>query len=215
MTFEQALHRLSAFEAEIPRLYASPLTDYRGRVIDAKTVRAYLDHEKYRFAEVASMLPPPSSAGMRLLDVGIAYGFLASLIQSDEAWKCEGLELEENISVYCGFAKAKGIKIHPGKLGLKLLPFGDGVFHGILFSEVLEHLRLSPAIILDEFRRILAPTGCLILTTPNIARLTNILKLITGRNVLEEFPDHVKSENITEHLTHIREYTMGELEILL
>lgn len=123
--------------------------------------------------------------------------------------------MEENIPVYCAFAKERDIPIHAGKLGIQPLSFASESFDAIIFSEVLEHLRLSPRLIFGELRRILAPKGFLILSTPNMARLTHLLKLLAGRNPCEKFPLDVVSENVTEHLTHIREYTMGEVTELL
>ncbi|MDD2710333.1 MAG: class I SAM-dependent methyltransferase [Verrucomicrobiae bacterium] len=211
----ETLRQLRAFAAEIPALYPAPAADYRGRVIDASTVRAYLNHEAARFAEIAAFLPPPPHPKARLLDIGTAYGFLPVLLNQTTAWQCEGLEMEENIPVYCRFAQARKLAIHAGRLGPAPLPFPDNAFDAILFSEVLEHLRLSPALVLRELRRILAPGGFLLLTTPNVARLANLIKLLLQRNILEEFPENIESENITEHLTHIREYTMGEVCSLL
>jgi SAM-dependent methyltransferase len=45
------------------------------------------------------------------------------------------------------------------------LPFSDGAFNTVLCTEVLEHLH-TPSLALKEMRRVLAPGGKLILTTP-------------------------------------------------
>ncbi len=215
MNKTDALRMLGSFEDDLGRLYGQSASDYRGRVVEVDSVQAYLRAERHRFVEVASLLPASPRPGARLLDVGIAYGFLAALVDSKEGWKAEGLEIAENIPVYCAFAKDRGIPVHAGKLGVTPLPFADGTFDAVVFSEVLEHLRLSPKLVFGELRRILAPGGFLIVTTPNMARLTPLLKLLAGRNPHEAFPEDVVSENITEHLTHIREYTMGEVMGLL
>lgn len=214
ISIEQALQRLHSLEPEISRLYAGPVPDYRGRIVDAGSVRRYFISEQRRMAEVAALLPDLPADGARLLDVGIAYGFLPVLLQAESSWHCEGLELAENIPVYCALARHHGIPLHPGKLGATPLPFPDGSFQAVIFSEVIEHLRLSPLLVLRELRRLLKPGGWLILTTPNMARFAHWTKLLFGQNPLEAFPD-VATENITEHLTHIREYTMGELRELL
>jgi len=215
MTNYRALELLDSFAMDIPNLYPKPRLDYRGRVVNVQSVKQYLMTERHRLAEIAAMLPDPPVHGARLLDVGIAYGFLPVLLKQDKNWRCEGLELPENIPAYCAFAQEHGIIVHPGKLGMEPLPFPDTSFHAIIFSEVLEHLRLAPPLIFQELKRLLANRGFLIVTTPNIARLTNIMKLIAGRNPMEPFPENVISENITDHLTHIREYTMAELTGLL
>ena len=215
ISIDRALQQLLSFEQEIPRLYSATTTDYRGRVIDAASIRRYLLAEQRRMAEAAALLPDPPEAGARLLDVGTAYGFLPVLLKTSGKWQCEGLELAENIPVYSAFARAHAIPLHAGKLGVTPLPFPDASFQAIVFSEVLEHLRLSPSLVFKELRRLLADNGFLLVTTPNVARLTNIVKLLFGRNPSEPFPKNVVTDNITEYLTHIREYTMGELRELL
>jgi SAM-dependent methyltransferase len=214
VSIRQALQCLESFEKVIDRLYSTENPDYRGRQISKESVRHYLDHERFRFAEILSLLPDPLPGGGRLLDVGTAYGFMPAVLQQETAWKSEGLEMTENISVYCAFAQDREIPIHEGKLGASPLPFPDQSFSAILFSEVLEHLRISPQRVFRELYRLLKPKGFLIVTTPNFARLSNVLKMGVGKNPLEPFPD-VDTENVTEYLTHIREYTMGELKSLV
>ncbi len=210
ISYSHALSRLQAFEAEIPRLYPESQTDYRGRKVDASSVARYLHVERHRFAEIASAMPSPKKGEDRLLDVGIGYGFLPALLKED-GWKCEGLDVAENIPVYGAFARSHDIPIHSGRIGVAPLPFPEASFHAVIFSEVLEHLRLSPHLVFHQIHRVMHGHGTLLLTTPNVARLTNILKLVLGYNVLEEFPESMESENATELLTHVREYAMREV----
>ena len=214
MTYEQALRWLRVEAAEITSLYPQPRPDYRGRAVTADTVRNYLETEKRRFAEVVSLLPKIPHEGARLLEVGIAYGFIAALAKAS-GWEAEGIEVPENVPVYCAFARHHGIPIHPGKLGVEQLHLPDASYEAVVFSEVLEHLRLSPGIVFRELHRILSPGGCLLVTTPNAARIVNVAKLLLGRNVAEAFPEDAACENATELLTHVREYTMREVRASL
>ncbi|MBT2509055.1 class I SAM-dependent methyltransferase [Streptomyces sp. ISL-98] len=59
------------------------------------------------------------------------------------------------------------------------LPFGNGAAQAILFSEVIEHL-VDPDSALDELRRVLAPGGHLMLSTPNLAAWYNRALLLAG-----------------------------------
>ncbi len=67
----------------------------------------------------------------------------------------------------------KGEGIEAMKIDLeKPLPFPEGSFDGVLFSEGIEHLDAQVRS-LQEMARILKPGGVLIVTTPNILNLAN------------------------------------------
>ncbi len=59
------------------------------------------------------------------------------------------------------------------------LPFGDGVFDVVACLEGIEHLR-HPYAFVEECHRLLRPGGRLILSTPNILKLTSRLKFLLG-----------------------------------
>lgn len=91
-------------------------------------------------------------------------------------------------------------------------PFADNFFDLVLCTEVLEHLPQSPAHALSESRRVAKPGGHLLVTTPNIARLINRIKLLLGKNV--SYPlSHILEEDNMYH-RHNREYTLSELAAL-
>ncbi|MHC4606910.1 MAG: class I SAM-dependent methyltransferase, partial [Planctomycetota bacterium] len=75
------------------------------------------------------------------------------------------------------------------------LPFPDGSFDGVIFSEVIEHLPRDPRI-LGEIRRVLRPGGTLVIGTPDYGRIF--------WTVLEAFyralsPGAYGHEHITHH----------------
>lgn len=88
-------------------------------------------------------------------------------------------------------------------------PFDDGSMDGVLFCEMLEHLLMNPLHTLGEIHRILRPSGCLILTTPNVARLENVLRLLHGANLYDPY------SGFGPYGRHNREYTRHELHRLL
>jgi SAM-dependent methyltransferase len=75
-------------------------------------------------------------------------------------------------------AKARGIEGMVGNLdgGLNL---PDASVDMIVASQVIEHVADTDKLV-REFYRLLKPGGCLILGTPNLAALTNIIFLILG-----------------------------------
>lgn len=90
------------------------------------------------------------------------------------------------------------------------LPFDSGSFEGVFCCEVLEHLTTNPTAMLAEIHRVLKPNGWLMLTTPNVARLSNILGLLHGRNIYDPY-----ELVFGPTWRHNREYTAAEVSNLL
>jgi len=96
-----------------------------------------------------------------LLDVGCATGSFLSLAQS-RGWECRGVEVS-------AFAAAQarertGCEIFCGKL--EDAPFEAGSFDVITMWDLLEHLP-DPLLGLERARRLLKPSGLLLVNTPN------------------------------------------------
>jgi SAM-dependent methyltransferase len=97
------------------------------------------------------------------------------------------------------------------------LPFRKESFHAVFAGELIEHL-LDPREGLAEFRRVLQPSGVLILTTPNRRRLAN---LVDGSD-RPYSPDHLSELSydevhalLSEHGFDVIEATGLHLELLL
>jgi dolichol-phosphate mannosyltransferase len=84
------------------------------------------------------------------------------------------------------------------------LPFPDGAFDEVIFSQVIEHI--PPKLqIMDEIRRVMKPGGRLIIGTPDYDRMFWV--------ILEEFYNALKPEAYAhEHIAH---YTLGSMRRLL
>jgi 2-polyprenyl-3-methyl-5-hydroxy-6-metoxy-1,4-benzoquinol methylase len=87
------------------------------------------------------------------------------------------------------------------------LPY-RGVFDVVILCEVIEHLPVPPHQILDKIRTWMKPGGTIFLTTPNLYRLRNIVRLTLGMRVFDHFyiPDRGQSightfEYSAEHLS--------------
>jgi len=87
-------------------------------------------------------------------------------------------------------------------------PYQDNFFDVVLFCEVIEHLAIDPLKPLLEIKRILKPDDYLVLTTPNVCRIENIIKLIVGGNIYDPYSKH------GIYGRHNREYTRNELFLL-
>lgn len=88
-------------------------------------------------------------------------------------------------------------------------PFEDSSFDVVVFCEIIEHLLMDPVAVLREIKRVLKPEGKLILSTPNVARLENVLRLAVGANIYDPYSGH------GPYGRHNREYTKHELFSLL
>ncbi|MGH9621321.1 MAG: class I SAM-dependent methyltransferase, partial [Bryobacteraceae bacterium] len=66
-------------------------------------------------------------------------------------------------------------------------PFRDAQMDVVIFGEVLEHMTNDPFHAIREINRVLKQDGTLILTTPNAARLENVIALLEGRNLYDPY----------------------------
>jgi SAM-dependent methyltransferase len=88
-------------------------------------------------------------------------------------------------------------------------PFSDGQFDLVLCCEIIEHLQVDPIRMLREIKRVLKPSGHLVLTTPNVCRLENVCRMIAGANIYDPYSGY------GAYGRHNREYNRHELALLL
>lgn len=88
-------------------------------------------------------------------------------------------------------------------------PWDESTFDVVIYAEIMEHLTNNPCHVLREIKRILKPDGSLILTTPNVARLENVAKIIAGSNIYDPYSGY------GPYGRHNREYNRHELVNLL
>jgi SAM-dependent methyltransferase len=98
----------------------------------------------------------------RVLDIGCATGALLEKLRN-RGWACTGVEISPS-NEYA--RKERGLDVR--NLPLEENRFPAASFDAVLASHLIEHLN-DPAGFVAEVHRILAPGGCFIVTTPNIA----------------------------------------------
>ena len=87
----------------------------------------------------------------------------------------------------------------------------DGQFDLVLCCEVIEHLPFPPSRHIKMLSTMLAPGGRLLVTTPNLARLSSAVRLILGRPI---FPDPgltFSPVSYANESVHRREYVPSEM----
>jgi SAM-dependent methyltransferase len=88
-------------------------------------------------------------------------------------------------------------------------PFANEEFDVVLCCEIIEHLTSDPLAALREIKRVLRTGGVFVLTTPNVNRLENVVKMITGVNIYDPYSGYGPLGR------HNREYNKHELYVLL
>src|SRR5262249_42153839 len=98
------------------------------------------------------------------------------------------------------------------------IPLGDGSIDFIVFTEVIEHLRVGLLHTLRELHRVLKPSGRLLLTTPNLLSLRNRISFLLGQaqyDTLQMPYEALAAEERIGHGGHFRVFSMPELTDLL
>jgi ubiquinone/menaquinone biosynthesis C-methylase UbiE len=175
--------------------------------------KQYIQFHINRYTETLSIIPV-SSKTFNVLDIGAFRGHLSILVK--KAFDCTVHALDVNASMRHRLA-AEGIELKTCDISREPLPYDTETFDVVLFCETLEHLTISPYIVLTEVRRVLKENGVLVLSTPNIAALVKRLKLLIGRSPLHPFTN---SHNRTTHSNdlghdHVHEYTKSEIKSVL
>jgi SAM-dependent methyltransferase len=88
-------------------------------------------------------------------------------------------------------------------------PFDSDTFAVVLFCEIIEHLLMNPLATLREIHRVLRPDGLLVVTTPNVARIDNVMAMVHGVNIYDPY------SGFGPYGRHNREYTRHELHRIL
>jgi SAM-dependent methyltransferase len=168
----------------------------------------YFDFHKKRFDFLLRILKNSYLLKSRFLDIGSLDGYMmlgAKLI----GYNVAGTDLPEYVQAIHELSDHYGFDNRPADLLSSRLPFADGEFDLVLFSETLEHLNFHPAALFNEISRVMKPGASLVITTPNLLRLNNVLKLLIGQSINHEIELPYSAG------THYREYTAEELEYLV
>jgi SAM-dependent methyltransferase len=119
------------------------------------------------------------------------------------------IQLVNYRDIKSGQALTEEFKFKHFNTEMEIFPYEANSFDVVIFAEIIEHLTNDPCKVLREIKRVLKPNGTLILTTPNVARLENVAKMLAGVNIYDPYSGY------GAYGRHNREYNSHELVALL
>ncbi len=91
-------------------------------------------------------------------------------------------------------------------------PYLSNHFELVLACEVIEHMLFDPMHVLLESRRVLEEGGRILITTPNIASLTSVARVLHGHDNPQIHSKYkIPAAGSPSVAQHMREYTLAEL----
>lgn len=173
--------------------------------LNSKYSQYQLIHEK-RFQAIINQLTSirkKKGRDIKILDVGAHSLYFLSSLHALSFRNLYGIDVDTFINAI----DEETIELFNLKvcdLQHESVPFEDNYFDVIVMSEVIEHLFFNPMGCLIDLKRTLQPGGKLIITTPNIFRIANTVKMLTCKNIFA-LPSKGPAG-------HFKEYSMQDLE---
>lgn len=170
---------------------------------DANPAYAAFHRPRFDFL-VEAVRPYATRPGCRLLDVGASP--LTTRLVTELGVRAESLGLEAD-------GEQAGIPHH--RFDLNDAQYRErwrtdiGPYDVVVFAEVIEHLYTAPELVLAYLREIVAPSGILLVQTPNAVAFRKRAKMLLGLNPFERIRPS------RDNPGHFREYTARELRELL
>ena len=158
--------------------------------------RSYFRQER---KEIEAMIP---AGAARILDVGCGDGVLGRILLEKGAAEVVGIEADPAAAEA---ARKNLTRVLQGDVESLDLPFEEGRFDCIVLADILEHLR-DPLSALTKLKRLLADSGTVVASIPNVRYLDVVAGLAEGRWEYREFGILDK--------THLRFFTKMEMETL-
>ncbi|MFH1523135.1 MAG: class I SAM-dependent methyltransferase [Patescibacteria group bacterium] len=176
---------------------------------DIDCEKGYFLFHKNRYCSILYILLKlvKKRKGAKVLDIGSLFCHLPIAINmlNHKAYGVD-LELRPEIIERCNKFDIINKKCNLSEMKI---PFKDNYFDLVIFSETLEHLNFYPQEIFKDIYRILKPGGIIIVTTPNLLRLNNRIKMLIGKSINYDIKDKYSTA------THFREYSSKELFYLM
>ena len=198
-----------------PRFLAEAEAALRSLPMPDDAARAYLAKHIPRLARTLALVPPPDLTG-RVLELG-CYMQITPLLRR----LCKYKEVRGAYYGPPGRTDLKTAQFPDGEFRCLVdhfdaerdrFPYEDGHFDLVIAGEIIEHMIYDPMHLLLESRRVLREGGALLITTPNVASITSVAKVLDGSSNPQIFFLYTRPEkDVPPDIGHMREYTALEL----
>ena len=185
--------------------------------VDNAEILEYLNEACDRYLYTLDLLPKVGEQTHtgRLLDIGASPYHLTMLIKKFSSYELslinyfgETVPREHFDIIHDGQGEKTTLNYYNINVEVEGIPYPDNSFDVVIMCEVLEHFTNDPVKVIGEIKRVLSDDGICILSTPNVARLENISRLIAGQNMADPYSGY------GPYGRHNREYTQDELRKL-
>lgn len=186
--------------------------------LDDPASQAYFDKHLPRLRRTLSLVPAPHGAG-RVLELGCYLQLTPALKHYAGYREVYGADYGS-----AGVTRHKAVRYGDDLFELDLLlfdaerdiyPYPSGHFELVLACELIEHMLFDPMHLLLEARRVLEEDGRILITTPNIAGLTSVARVLHGHDNPQLHSKYKIPTGGAREVQHVREYTLAELRDLV
>lgn len=179
------------------------------RLISEYPDRKGVSKSKYRYEFAAKLLKQYCGEGT-VVDAGAQpYYFSISLQQKGY----DVIALNKDLSYHREIHQEHNIDVRECDLERGPVPVNEGSVDAVVLMEVFEHLRINPIATLERIQEIIRPGGYLIMSTPNLYYLANIISFCSGNGIKTQ-DDVQKAFKLYEDRGfpgHVRNYSESEL----
>jgi 2-polyprenyl-3-methyl-5-hydroxy-6-metoxy-1,4-benzoquinol methylase len=163
---------------------------------------AYYDQFRDRYRRTLSWIQKAIPRGGRVLDIGS--GQFAVLCRHMLGAQCDVLDIDSRSAEAL---RTNGIGFTQLDLSRQVYT-ASAAYDLVVMAEVIEHVPTPPYVVFGNLRTAIRPGGYLLVTTPNLYRLRNLLRMALGKRIF----DYFLVPGPEQPLGHFIEYAREQLE---